>query len=194
MKLYEISEKFRSLFDDLDNLCEINDEYPHDGLSDARQQDAAAQLFKEGVMQAWFDTLDCVEEEFKVKAENVAAYIKSLKAEAAQLKAEEDALKARREQKKRKIEYLSQYLLDSMQTVHLTKIDMPKAKISLRNNAESVAVDDEKSFIKWAQENNDELLRYKMPEIKKTDVKKLLQSGANIPCVRLVRTQSLIIK
>lgn len=183
MKLYEISEEFRALFDSLDDLCDTDE-----------TQDGAAELFREGIMQAWFDSLDCIEEEFKDKAENVAAYVKELKAEVKELKAEEDALKKRREQKNRKIDYLTQYLLGSMQLVHLNKIDSPKAKISIRNNAESVIVDDEQSFVKWAQENNDELLRYKMPEIKKTDVKKLLQSGTKLPCVRLVRTQSLIIK
>jgi hypothetical protein len=184
MKLYEISGEFRELFDQLDDLCD----------TDGQENNAAAELFREGIMQAWFDSLEMIEQDFTEKAENVAAYIKELKADADALKAEEAKLKERREQKERKIGYFKQYLLDSMQTVHLTKIDGTKAKISVRNNAESVKVSDEHAFIAWAQEHNDDLLRYKMPEIDKTSVKKLLKSGAELPCVTLVRTQSVIIK
>jgi hypothetical protein len=39
-----------------------------------------------------------------------------------------------------------------------------------------------------------ELLKFSAPSIKKTDTKRLLQKGEDIPFVHLTRTQSLIIK
>lgn len=50
-----------------------------------------------------------------------------------------------------------------------------------KNNAESLVVDDELGFIKWAQENADELLKYSAPEIRKSDTKRLVQGGEKHP-------------
>ena len=75
MKLYEYAAEFAELFDALDDM---------DG---------------EDMEQAWFDTLESIEAEFDDKAENVIAYIKELKAQAAALKEQEEAFKARRKSK-----------------------------------------------------------------------------------------------
>ena len=61
--------------------------------------------------QAWFDTLDGIEEDFEEKAENIAALIKSLKAETESLKAEEAALSKRRKVKENQKKYLETYLI-----------------------------------------------------------------------------------
>lgn len=148
----------------------------------------------EDTMQAYFDTLEGIEGEFGTKAENIAVFIKSLKAEADAIEAEEKALKERKESKRKKLERLKQYLKNNMEACGLTKIDAPKAKISIRNNAESVQILNELEFIDWATKHNDNLLKYAMPEIKKAEIKKLLQSGTNIPYAKLTRGQSLIIK
>lgn len=71
---------------------------------------------------------------------------------------------------------------------------MPRARLTIRKNAESLVVDDELNFIKWAQENAQELLKVKLPDIRKTDTKKLIQSGKSLPYVHLDRSESLIIK
>ena len=55
-------------------------------------------------------------------------------------------------------------------------------------------VDDDLRFIEWAQAHNDSLLKYSLPEIRKTDAKKLVQSGKQLPFVHLTRTESLMIK
>jgi len=145
-------------------------------------------------MQAYFDTLEGIEAEFNLKAENVALFIKNLKAEALALETEEKVLRERRRQKERKAESMIAYLKSNMEACGLTKIECPKAKISIRNNAESVQIVDELTLISWAQENNEELLKYSLPEIKKTELKKLLQANQKIPACSLIRTQSLIIK
>ena len=178
MTLYEISGDFKVLYDQLDNM--INED-----LTSAE---------REVMENAWFDTLESIEADFEEKAENVACFIKTLKAEAEMMAAEEKALAARRKSRETRIESLKAYLLGSMDAIDLKKIDRPKARISTRNNAESVAIDDPLGFILWAQENNEDLLKYSEPEINKIEVKKHLQEGGYLPHCHLQRTRSVIIK
>ena len=197
MKLYELSTVFSRLFDDFDAICSYEPEKSESGdyIDDGGSiiEDLAA--YRQELQEAWFDTLDGIEQEFEDKAENVAAYIKSLKAEADDLKEEEAALNRRRKVKENQIDRLKDYLLHSMMTINRTKIDTPKAKLSIRNNAESVRFDDENEFITRCElAGADDFLRYKKPEIDKTEVKAALKRGEQIDGARLIRTQSLIIK
>ena len=197
MKLYELSTDFSRLFDDFDAICSYEPEKSESGdyIDDGGSiiEDLAA--YRQELQEAWFDTLDGIEQEFEDKAENVAAYIKSLKAEADDMKEEEAALNRRRKVKENQIDRLKDYLLHSMMTINRTKIDTPKAKLSIRNNAESVRFDDENEFITRCElAGADDFLRYKKPEIDKTEVKAALKRGEQIEGARLIRTQSLIIK
>lgn len=197
MKLYELSTDFSRLFDDFDVICSYEPEKNDNGdyVDDDGNVINDITAYRQELQEAWFDTLDGIEQEFEDKAENVAAYIKSLKAEADDLKEEEAALNRRRKVKENQIDRLKDYLLHSMMTINRTKIDTPKAKLSIRNNAESVQFDDEEQFIRLClARGQDDYLRYKDPELNKTAVKKALQSGMEIDGARLIRTQSLIIK
>lgn len=183
MKLYELSEQFAELFDRFD---EINEYTPEDG--------GDPEAAREKLRCAWFDTLTAIEDEFDVKAENVACYIKSMNAEIKAMKEEESALRRRRQAFENSVERLKGYLLGSMLAIGRSKIDTPRARLSVRNNAESIVIDDAAGFIGWAEENAVELLKYAAPEIRKTDAKKLLQAGEVLPFAHLTRTQSLTIK
>lgn len=183
MKLYELSGQFAELFDRFD---EINEYTPDDG----GDPEAAREMLR----CAWFDTLTAIEDEFDVKAENVACYIKSMNAEIKAMKEEESALRRRRQAFENSVERLKGYLLGSMLAIGRSKIDTPRARLSVRNNAESIVIDDAAGFIGWAEENAVELLKYAAPEIRKTDAKKLLQAGEVLPFAHLTRTQSLTIK
>ena len=197
MKLYESAGIFAQLFDDFDVICSYEPEKNDNGdyVDDDGNVINDITAYRQELQEAWFDTLDGIEQEFEDKAENVAAYIKSLKAEADDLKEEEAALNRRRKVKENQIDRLKDYLLHSMMTINRTKIDTPKAKLSIRNNAESVQFDDEEQFIRLClARGQDDYLRYKDPELNKTAVKKALQSGREIDGARLIRTQSLIIK
>ena len=144
--------------------------------------------------QAWFDTLDGMEIEIQEKAESVALYIKKLNYEIQAIKAEKSCLDARLKAKEKSSKNMLEYLKNCMEAVKLKKIETPRTAISIRNNPESVEIADEKSFINWAQDNNDDLLRYKDPEVNKTAVKQLLKAGEEVPYAKLIRTQSLTIK
>ena len=194
MKLYEMSADFSELFDNYDAI--VNIEFTPDGKGGFLDDDGNPvdpEERRKEMQQAWFDTLDGMEQELVCKAENVAVYIKNMESEAKTLKAEEDKLKARRQAKENAAKRMREYLMDCMKQANISKIDEPRAVISLRNNPESVEISDETEFIGWAADH-DEYLRYKAPEINKTAVKNALKSGAEIPFAALTRSQSLTIK
>lgn len=196
-KLYELSTDFQNLFDMFE---EINNWSP-DTDADGQPIDSEGNVienptaYKVQMLNGWFDTLEGIEGEFEMKAENIAAFIKSLKAQSDILKDEETALKKRRDTKDRQIESLKTYLLNQMKAIGRKKIDMPKAVISIRNNAPSLVVDDELELINWAEENDmDSFLNYQLPKIKKSEVKKACKDNMNIPYVHMESKESLTIK
>lgn len=196
MKLYELSGLFAELFDQFDEINAYTPDTDANGnyISDNGEIITDLEALRERSRQAWFDTLSGIEEEFDVKAESIAVYIKNMTAEIKAMKQEEDALKRRRIAFEKSVERMKGYLLGSMNAIGKRKVDMPRARLSIRQNAESLVVDDELRFIEWAQSNKNDLLKYALPEIRKTDTKKMIQSGQKLPFVHLTRPESLIIK
>ena len=196
MKLYELSATFADLFDQFDEINSYTPDTDADGnyVSDCGEVITDLEALRESYRQAWFDTLSGIEEEFDVKAESIAVYIKNMTAEIKAMKQEEDALKRRRLAFEKSVERMKGYLLGSMHAVGRLKIDMPRARLSIRRNAESIVIDDPAQFIRWAQTHRDNLLKYAEPEIRKTEAKKLVQGGVRLPFVHLTRTESLTIK
>ena len=196
-KLYELSDSFEQLFNRFNAINDYEFDTDADGkpIDDDGNVIENPEAYKAAMLEAWFDTLEGIEGEFEEKAENIACYIKELQSDVDDLDKEEKALKTRKEAKKNKLEAMKKYLKDKMLQINLLKIDKPRAKLSVRNNAESLVVDDEKAFIEWAvRSGKDFLLKYSEPEIRKTDTKKLVQNGETIPNVHLERSKSLIIK
>lgn len=173
MKLYEITENYRTLFDTFDDCDDLSDDE----------------------VQAYLDTLESLEGDFDIKAENIACFIKELNGEVDMLAAELRSLKARKLAKEHLAERLKNMLVNSMQVIGIKKIDRPHAKLSLRNNAESAICDiGDKAFEKWAIENNaKDVLKFK-PELSKTALKEALKNGKEFPGVHLGKTVSVIIK
>ncbi len=196
MTLYELTGAFAELFDRFEEIDSFTPDTDANGnyISENGNIITDLEALRESYRQAWFNTLDGIEAEFDEKAESVAVYIKNMSAEIKALKQEEDALKRRRMAFEKSVERLKGYLLGSMNAIGRLKRDMPRARLSVRKNAESLVVDDDLQFIQWAQKNNDNLLKYNLPEIRKTDTKKLVQAGEKLPFVHLTRTESLIIK
>lgn len=179
MNLYEISDSFERMFNSYDEYMAAAAE---NGIDEEEAQ------------EAWFTTLDCMEEDAETKLENIALFIKNTEAETAAIKAERDKLAAREKAKNNLVKRLKDYMLMGMNKINRNKIETARAMISLRNNAESVKIADEYNFIKWAKDNDDDLLRYKEPEISKTAIKAALKDGKDIPFCSLEKTQSVVIK
>ena len=193
--LYEMTEEFAELFNSYDSImsCEFESD-GKGGYVDDDGNPVDPEAYRKEMQEAWFDTLDGMEQALVEKAENVAVYIKNTEAEAKNLKAEEDKLKARRQSKEAAAKRMREYLMRCMKQASIGKIDKPKAVISIRDNAESVEISDSEKFVKWAEAFGDEYLRYKAPEVNKTAVKNALRSGVKIPFASLTRSQSLTIK
>lgn len=194
-RLFDISSDFEELFNRFDEIQEMEFEKNEDGqFVDPEGNIINPETYRADMLQAWFDTLEGIEEEFNFKAENTAQYIKSLKAEEAAIKSEEDKLKKRRQQYSRKIECMTVYLKNCMMQMGVKKIETPRARITIRNNAPSLKIADEISFINMLQENSrDDLLKYELPEIRKSEIKKLIKSGEVFPGAVLESSQSVII-
>lgn len=135
------------------------------------------------------DMLDALLMERDAKIENIACYIKNLVAESKAIKEEETALSARRKTTEKKAERLKDYLTYALQG---EKFQTAKCAVSFRKST-SVEVDD--SFVEWAQASgNEDLLRYKLPEVDKTAVKERLTGGEAFDFARLVQNTSITIK
>lgn len=196
MKLYEITAEFADLFDRFDEIANYTPDTDEFGRYVTEDGDIIEDLeaYRQSYLTAWFDTLTSIEGEFNEKAENVAVYIKNLTADINEMKAEEKRLKSRRVSAENQVERMKKYLLNSMQAIGVKKISMPRARITLRLNAESVVVENEKALIDWAMRHDETILKYQEPEPKKTDIKELLRMGEKIPFARLERKESVTIK
>lgn len=197
MKLYELTNDFTELFEQFDSISNWEPDTDEDGKpidSDGNVIEDIAR-YKDSILSAWFDTLQGIEELFEIKAENIAVYIKNLSSESEVLKEEKKKLDKRIKQKNRQIESLTSYLMSSMKAIGREKIDCPKAFIRIKTNPEGTVIENEKEFIEWAEKNgHDELLKYSAPEPRKSDIKKLIKSGTELPFVHLERAQKLEIK
>ena len=134
------------------------------------------------------EQLDKLQMERDTKLENVACWIKDLKAEAEALKNEKQALAERQRVAENKAESLKKWLAYALQG---EKFKTPKCAISFRKS-EAVEVTDE--GLNNLMKEHDELLTYKAPEPNKTAIKQALKDGLNVAGVQLVQNISTIIK
>lgn len=174
MSIYNISNNYRALFDTFDNAEDLTDEE----------------------IEAYFDTLEGIEDEFDIKAENIACYIKSLNGDINLIDEEIEALKRRKQVKENLTDRLKKMLVENMQRIKKRKIDRPRAKITLKNNAEQAHFTDEKAFFKWVEEQDKaEFINVSIKNtLSKTAVKAALQNGEELPGAWLEKSVSVIIK
>ena len=134
------------------------------------------------------EQLDKLQMERDTKLENVACWIKDLKAEAEALKNEKQALAERQKVAENKAESLKKWLAYALQG---EKFKTPKCAISFRKS-EAVEVTDE--GLNNLMKEHDELLTYKAPEPNKTAIKQALKDGLSVEGVQLIQNTSTIIK
>ena len=195
--LFNISSRYADIIEKIDSFASWEPDTDADGnfiTPDGEVIDDPVD-YRRTMTDALLDTLDAVDGEMEDKLANCGAFIKQLNAEADALDDEIKSLRQRSAAKKREIDSFKAYMMACMESADVKKIDQPLAKLTIRQNAESVEVADEKGFIEWAMINDrDDLLRYSLPDINRTAVKDAIRSGAEIPGAQLVRTKSLIIK
>ena len=134
------------------------------------------------------DRLNDLQLERDAKIENVACWIKELKAEAEAIKAEKLVLAERQRVAENKAESLKKWLAYALQG---EKFKTAKCSVSFRKT-ESVEVTDE--GLSNLMKEHDELLTYKAPEPNKKAIKDALKDGLSVEGVRLECNTSVIIK
>ena len=134
------------------------------------------------------DKLNELQLERDAKIENVACWIKDLKAEAEAIKAEKLALAERQKAAENKAESLKKWLAYALDG---EKFKTARCSVSFRKT-ESVEVTEE--GLEALMKGHDELLTYKAPEPNKTAIKQAIKDGLNVDGVQLVQNVSTIIK
>lgn len=123
------------------------------------------------------------------KRENIALYIKDLKAESDAITREIRALESRRYTKDRRAEWLESYLKDDLGG---EPMETARVKVTYTKSTATVVTGD---FVEWAQKHNrDDLLDYKPPTARKAEIKKAIQNGEKIEGAFLLERRNIQIK
>lgn len=121
--------------------------------------------------------------EREVKIENICLWIKNLTAEAEAIKAEKLNLEARQKAKTNKIDSLKKYISTYLEG---SKFETSRVKVSFRKS-ESLEYED-------IYKIPEEYLKYKEPEVNKTELKNALKKGLKVEGVSIVEKQNIQIK
>ena len=137
------------------------------------------------------DALNNLQMERDAKIENVACWMKNLKAEAEAIKAEEQTLKERRDKLTNRADGLKAwlaYVLDGQ------KFETPKCAITWRKST-AVNVTDNDALIAWAKANGrDDMLKFKEPEIVKKAVGDYIKAGGTLPGAEITESLNVGVK
>lgn len=129
------------------------------------------------------EQLDKLTMEREAKLENVACWIKELKAEAEALKAEKMAFAKRQQVAENKMESLKKYLAYALNG---QAFKTTRASVTFRKS-QSVEIAD-------IYKLDESYLRYKEPEADKTAIKEAIKAGQTVAGATLVENTSVIIK
>lgn len=135
-----------------------------------------------------FETLQNLTLEKSVKIENIACYIKNLKAESEALKNEIKSLTDRAKRAENKAEGLKKYLDTALNGETFVS---SKAEISYRK---SKSVELENGFEDWAKFNEPSLIIPQEPKPDKKAIKEWLESGGECKYAAIVEKQNIQIK
>ena len=167
MRLFEIANDYIALMHAIEN-----DELPEEAIA---------------------DTLEAIQGEIEEKADNIGCLLKELEAATYAIKAEEQRLAERRKKKEKLYERLKNYLSESLLGMGISKLETTRNAITFRKS--EVAEVNEATFFEWAKANRADLITVKVSEsANKTEIKKELKAGAEIPGAVLVTKQNIQLK
>lgn len=167
MRLYDIANDYLELLQAIEN-----DELP---------------------VEAVADTLEAIKGELDEKADNIGCLLKSIEADITAIKTEEQRLAERRKTKEKAYDRLKQYLSDTLQGLGIGKVETARNVITFRKS--EVAEVNESAFLEWAKANRVDLITVKVTEsANKTEIKKELKAGTEIPGAVLVTKNNLQLK
>lgn len=139
--------------------------------------------------QTLADTLEGIEGELEVKAENYAKVMRNLEADVVGIKAEIDRLSDRKKVIDNNIKQMKKALQEAMEITGKTKFKTELFSFGIRGNAPAVVIDGELENIPT------EYLRIREPEVDKAKIKEALKNGVDLEGVaHLEKSSSLVIK
>lgn len=140
--------------------------------------------------QTLADTMEAVEGELEVKAENYAKVIRNLEGDIAAIKGEVERLSAKKKTLENNIKNMKSALMMAMETTGKTKFKTELFSFSVRNNAPKVVMDEE--YIKNVPER---FLKYSEPTINRSAIKEAIQNGENLEgLAHLEQSKSITIR
>ena len=125
--------------------------------------------------QTLADTMEAVEGELEIKAENYAKVMKNLEADVAGIKAEIDRLSERKKTIENNIKNMKSALQMAMETTGKTKFKTELFSFGIRKNAPSVIMDE--PYIENVPER---FLKYSEPTINRSAIKEAIQNGEDL--------------
>lgn len=137
---------------------------------------------------AWFDTLDSIDEAIEDKANNIGFVVQNLTADIEGYKKEEARLAGKRRAAENKVKSLKTYLQDNMERLDRKKIKTDLFSFNVQNNPASTKIVDE---------NIIPSKYFETETVKKFDKRAMLddlKQGQVIAGVEMKRTQSLRIR
>jgi hypothetical protein len=139
------------------------------------------------------DTLDSLQAPIEEKVENIVKYMKSLEALADAKKLEAKRLSDSASSDLKKVEWFKNYMADNLKKANITKLQAGIFSLGWRKGTEVVQIDETKTP---TADEAPHLYLYQEPKfIGKTDLKKLIKEGKEIPGVSVVRNpDSLVVK
>jgi len=139
------------------------------------------------------EKLSALHMEREKKLENVALWVKDLRAEADAIGSEIKSLTARKKAAEGKIERLRAWLAEALEGEHFKT---SKVRISYTHNTRLNVIDQQSvvNYIQTHYKEPEEFLRYQLPEIRKDPVKTAISEGAEIPGAYIEPTESIVIQ
>ena len=125
--------------------------------------------------QTLADTMEGIEGEFEIKAENYAKVMKNLEGDILAIKTEIDRLTAKKKALENNIKNMKSTLQTAMETTGKTKFKTELFSFNIQKSAPSVVIDEQ-----YIENIPDKYLKYKDPEIDKIAIKDAIQKGEDL--------------
>ena len=134
------------------------------------------------------DTLEGYSADFENKVIAISSFIRNLESTAEAIKQAEADMYARRKTLDSKVEHLKSYVLTNMKAIGMDKVECPLFKVSIRNNAPSVVI--EEGLVLPAKFS----VTKTVVSPDKKALKEAIEAGEVVEGVSLVRSNTLSIK
>lgn len=122
------------------------------------------------------------------KIEGMALWYKNVSAEAAAIKEEAEALTKRGKTLEKQAERLKNYI---GMILGGEKFSTARCAVTFRAST-ALEIADPGALINWAEKGGyDACLSYKTPEIRKTEVRELLEKGVKVPSAQIVKKKNV---